>query len=862
MSDETVSLETLWAEVDFSPNKAQEKAIRHVDGPLYLTAGPGSGKTRVVLWRSVNLIVHHGVEPKEIFLSTFTEKAAQQLREGLRVLLNIASGHTGEPYDIAEMYIGTVHSLCQQLLGDRRFAPAATREKSPRLLDELGQYFHLYRKNNWEELVSRVDLGEEPEESINQFFEGFESSSRHRAVVNCRAFFNRLSEESIDPNEAKAHVENPTLHALLDLYSEYRSHIEEEQPVPHTDFSLLQQHAVQYLENAPEEAKSAFRHVIIDEYQDTNTIQEQLFFKLSGAHRNLCVVGDDDQALYRFRGATVENFVDFPERCKEEWGVQPRTIPLNLNYRSRAEIVQFYTDFIDRCDWSREEGEGSYRVQGKEVTPNSEDDDPAVAVTSPGHPNKACEEVAELVREVIDEGKVSDPSEIAFLFPSLKSTQVGRMKDALEDVGLEVYAPRAGRFLEVEEATEMFGVLLHIFGKPGKGPYSGGEYDEFHGWMDDALEEGEQLLDADPRLREYVADRKDEIRTAVRDYEALMEVVEEKGWDLEEPYDLDEMKRPLHNAEGLSDRGQKGIGGYYFEKTVREREEEGDPFSLRYVVRRATSLDWNVLDAFYHICGFDHFKSMFDEAQAGGDDAPVCNLSLVSQYLGRFVDEYSPVITASILQGGSFRHLFFGSYLYVLFRLGESEYEDSDDPFPNGRVPFLTVHQAKGLEFPVVVLGNPRKDDKGPQRVEQIVRPFLDRESEPLHRVSTFDNMRLFYVALSRAENLLVFPYFKSRGNYINQPFREMVEEKDLPTASDFDVENLPDSGEDGDGDLPEGYSFTSDYLRYQTCPRRYMLFREYDFAPSEAQTQFFGSLVHQTLEDLHQFLISQRSDQ
>lgn len=859
MTSETVSLNTLWDEVDFTPNDAQAEAIRHVGGPLYLTAGPGSGKTRVVLWRTVNLIVRHEVNPDEIFLSTFTEKAAQQLREGLRVLLNVASGHTGKPYDIGEMYIGTIHSLCQQLLSDRRFAPNRARDKAPRLLDDLGQYFYLYQKRNWTDLTSAVGLGDDPEKTINEFFEGFESQSRHRAVVNCRSLFNRLSEECIDPEEAKEQASDSTLRALLDLYAEYQKSIEDRQQIPHTDFSLLQQHAVDYLSEASESALSTFKHVIIDEYQDTNPIQEQLFFLLSDTHRNLCVVGDDDQALYRFRGATVENFVDFPERCDEEWGIEPKTIPLSLNYRSRSQIVDFYTDFIECCDWSREDGNGKYRVEGKDVVPHSEDEGPAVTVTSPNHPDEACGDIAELVKKLVDEGKVSDPSEIAFLFPSLKSTQVDRMRSALEEKGLSVYAPRAGRFLEVEEATEMFGVLLQIFGKPGKGGVSGGDYDDFHDWMSKAKERGKELMEQDPRLAKYVLDRKEEIRDSVSDYKALMEVVERKGWDPEEPYDLDTMKRPLHGADGLSEQGKKGMGSYHFEQIVREKEEEGNPYSLEYVLRRATSLDWNVLDAFYHICGFDHFKSMFDRAQAGGADAAVCNLSLVSQYLGRFIDEYSSVITASILQGGSFRHLFFGSYLYALFRLGESEYEDADDPFPKGHVPFLTIHQAKGLEFPVVVLGNPRKDDRGPQRVEEIVRPFLDRESEPLDRVSTFDTMRLFYVALSRAENLLAFPYFKSQGNYINQPFRDLIVEKDLPTTDEFDVSDLPDP-EPKEGDLPEGYSFTSDYLRYQTCPRRYMLFREYDFAPSEAQTRLFGSLVHRTLEDLHQYLISQRS--
>src|SRR5438445_11094093 len=117
------------------------------------------------------------------------------------------------------------------------------------------------------------------------------------------------------------------------------------------------------------------------------------------------------------------------------------------------------------------------------------------------------------------------------------------------------------------------------------------------------------------------------------------------------------------------------------------------------------------------------------------------------------------MITGRFLSGDLFIRFLFSSYLYALYRLGESEVEDADDPFPKGRIPFITIHQAKGLEFPVVVLGNPRKDAKV-QFVETLVKPLLDREGEPLDRMAQFDVMRMFYVALSRAKNLLVLADF------------------------------------------------------------------------------------------------------
>jgi DNA helicase-2/ATP-dependent DNA helicase PcrA len=250
---------------------------------------------------------------------------------------------------------------------------------------------------------------------------------------------------------------------------------------------------------------------------------------------------------------------------------------------------------------------------------------------------------------------------------------------------------------------------------------------------------------------------------------------------------------------------------------------------------------------------------VFDAAESGEDEGPICNLGLISQYLARFVDEYISIISGELLgEDGVFGRTFFGSYLYSLFRRGESEYEDADDPFPKGRIPFLTIHQAKGLEFPVVILANLRKDDRGPQAVETLVQPFLTRQSEPLNRMTTFDTMRMFYVALSRAKNLLVLAHFRGPGQRVNEPFATMLDGS-FPRIRELDVASVP-VAEAVDDDLPRTYSFTADYLQYDKCPRQYMVFRRYGFVPSRSQTMMFGSLVHRTLDDLHQLLIARRT--
>jgi ATP-dependent DNA helicase UvrD/PcrA len=180
-----------------------------------------------------------------------------------------------------------------------------------------------------------------------------------------------------------------------------------------TDLSLLQQAALDHL-RASDPAQHVLRHVIVDEYQDTNHVQEALFFHLAGGHRNLCVVGDDDQALYRFRGSTVENLVEFEDRCNPQLGIPPERIDLGRNYRSRRAIVEFYRQFIEQIDWKKGPGKkGAYRVEGKRIEPDSSDAGPAVVASTPATPEAACAEVAALVQRLIKEGKVEDANQVA-----------------------------------------------------------------------------------------------------------------------------------------------------------------------------------------------------------------------------------------------------------------------------------------------------------------------------------------------------------------------------------------------------------------------------------------------------------------
>jgi DNA helicase-2/ATP-dependent DNA helicase PcrA len=248
---------------------------------------------------------------------------------------------------------------------------------------------------------------------------------------------------------------------------------------------------------------------------------------------------------------------------------------------------------------------------------------------------------------------------------------------------------------------------------------------------------------------------------------------------------------------------------------------------------------------------------MFDLAERGEDEGFVCNLAMLSEYLGRFLEEKSAIITAALLQEQKFNFIFFGSFFYALYRLGQSEYEDEEVPFPKGRIPFITIHQAKGLEFPVVVLGSVYRRLRDVDVKEELIRKISKKDGEPLNRMPEFDLMRMFYVGLSRAQNLMILPRF-THGSSASDVFKKMIFNNNFTEISQFKLSSLPTATMD-ETDLGKTYSYTADYLNYQRCPRQYMLFRKYGFVTSRSQNQYFGTLVHQTIEDLHHLLKQNR---
>lgn len=857
-------LDKLFKEKGFNPTKNQRDAILCVDKPLFLTAGPGSGKTRVILWRTVNLIVFHNVKPNEIFLATFTEKAALQLKQGLQGLLSIASSYTKKPYDIAEMYVGTLHSLCQKLLSDRRFSVERARVRRPVVLDELQQYQFIYE--HLKDLIdaSGINYGSDITQAYSQinswFNESYSKTSKNVTTANLISFFNRMNEEDFNDERLNFLIDDPsfdddTIRAIFKMTVKYRELLDFD-GVTRVDFSSLQKKAFNYISQS-KDAGHVFKHVIVDEYQDTNTIQKKIYMKLAEGTKHICVVGDDDQALYRFRGATVENLVDFESICEHMIGIKPKRIDLNINYRSRKQIVNTYNGFMDTCDWEDDEKPDVFhRIQNKNIVAHSSDAGSAV-ILQKGDKDVVAYKIADLIENLKEKGKISDYNQCAVLFPSLRydnkmNSSVEALAKALAEKGIPYYAPRAKNFLDTEECLVTFGLFARIFNYK-----TAIKEKKYCKWLNDAIAEADDVIKDDPLLARFISSRQQQISHVKSNYAILAKYCENHNIELTSDADLILMDK-LALIPDLDSAIKRTLVNGQLKNFVYYRKRINDPVSIKYVLSRVTALDWTALDLFYQFNCFDYFSIMYQIAEKGGEDSGMYNLGMITDYISRFMETSSPILSGASFQKNLIPGLMFDSFLYMIYRKGETEFEDVEDPFPKGCVPFITIHQSKGLEFPVVILGSMSHAKREARQLDVLVRRIQNKygetpeNCEPLFMMDTYDAMRMFYVALSRAKNLIVLSWPKSAKVFEN--FKKYLENVNLPEISEFDIDSLPDAGYDKE-QFAHVYSYTSDFLPYEQCPRNYMVFNKYGFVPSRSQTMFFGSLVHQTIEDLQNYL-------
>ena len=758
-------------------NEAQREAINSTNGLVLITAGPGTGKTFTLVKRAVYLIQECGVKPEQIMMATFTEKAAKELIT--RITNELAKGDIS--VNVNEMYIGTFHSLCLRIIKEN--LEFTRLKRNYRLLDTFDQKYLVFRNyykfkniDGVDELLSRGGTWKRSDEICN--------------------YVNHLSEEMVDV-EALQKDTNPEIGTLGKILSVYQEMLEEGNLI---DFSTIQTECFRLLKDNQkilEELQNKLQYLMIDEYQDTNYIQEQIVFLIGAKHHNICVVGDDDQGLYRFRGATIRNILEFPYKFQNE---NCKVIPLVVNYRSNSDIVDFYNEWMSTTSGANFKFEwDKYRYE-KQIVPHEKSSIQSPAVVklfSKDDEDEWHEKILEFIIKLKESGKLSDYNQLAFLFSSVKHQRVTALANFLEKSGINVYSPRSDMFFKRDEIKLAIGCLMLMFPK--------------------------YVLKFEKQEFEFLQ---------AEHYRYYKECIVAANEYVTKPENKELLQ--FIRSHGKAHAGLTGTTDYAYSGLL------------------------------YKLFMYKPFSDILDTDMSVGvvDIRPTRNLALLTQIIGKF--EYLhrvDVLNGSYIDKNT--ELLFNLYLKLLYDGGISEYEDEAEYAPSGCVSFLTIHQSKGMEFPIVFVDSlsnaPRKTYK--DLMTEVEDKYFHRPSfEPYEQTKYFDFWRLYYTAFSRAQDLLVLTCDENKRTP-SQYFRDIYDEVPSVDNANFDLTEF-DFQSVKKVNLKNSFSFTSHITVYETCALQYKFYKELEFMPVRQNAMMFGTLVHETIEDVHRAAIRGEVDQ
>lgn len=301
-------MEEKMSDILYQLNDMQEEAVLHFEGPLLILAGAGSGKTRVLTHRIAWLIEEHQVNPYQILALTFTNKAASEMRERVDKIVS---------YGAESIWVSTFHSTCVRIL--RRYIDLIGYDRSFTIYDADDQ------KSLMKDICKRKNI----------------DPKKYKEKTFLNAISNAKNELKTPEQYADEVSKEYNRRIFGDVYKEYQKRLKQNNAL---DFDDLIMKTVELFRAEPEvldRYQDRFRFILVDEYQDTNTAQFMLLSLLASKYRNLCVVGDDDQSIYKFRGANIYNILNFEKIFPET-----KTIRLEQNYRSTKRILDAANEVI------------------------------------------------------------------------------------------------------------------------------------------------------------------------------------------------------------------------------------------------------------------------------------------------------------------------------------------------------------------------------------------------------------------------------------------------------------------------------------------------------------------------------------
>ena len=480
------------------PNKGQSQAVfANPKSPLFVVAGPGTGKTACLTMRILKLILVDGIEPRGILATTFTKKAAAELRSrlltwGYKIIENLKTKKLNkiarmwlERVDINQVRTGTIDSVCEELLRDYR-DPGTD---PPVLADDFLSKTLLLRAGLFK---SKRYL----DNDFDGFLCGIRNTGRWGWNIGAKndlllKLWDRRHQDQVKwssfAKSGSTGSDKKALRLLDDAMADYETELQDRLwwIFPNWSRPFL----TVFEKRGMKEFTDELQAILVDEYQDTNLLQESIYFQLAkrcgGA---LMVVGDDDQSLYRFRGATVDLFSDFETRYKKVFKSKPAKVFLNENYRSTNTIIKFVNDYA-----TLDNDYQTVRVAGKPPLVNPATKGKAVPILGMFRPtiDDLAKDLAAFIHDVtkgsgyrlpsgdlirVDKSKGGDVGDLALLCSSPQEYNAGgnrrlpvALKEELEahSPAIPVFNPRGQDFANITEVRRLGGLLLCCLDRNG-----------------------------------------------------------------------------------------------------------------------------------------------------------------------------------------------------------------------------------------------------------------------------------------------------------------------------------------------------------------------------------------------------------
>ncbi|MDI6851582.1 MAG: UvrD-helicase domain-containing protein [bacterium] len=599
-------------------NERQREAVTIEGGPVLVIAGAGSGKTRVLTHRVAYLIGIKKIPPHRIFVATFTNKAADEMKERIRNLIGA---------DIRDLWIGTFHSLCARILRQE--------------IEKLGtytRYFTILDRDDQKKVLKEIlgDIGEESSklESL------VEKISRYKTGL-------LITEDQF----------------FLTVYKHYTRKLREYNALDFDDLLILPLSIFNEFPEVLEYYSTKFKHILVDEYQDTNHEQYLLIKALSHIHRNVFVVGDEDQSIYSFRGADIQNILnfekDFPD-CK--------VIKLEQNYRSTQKILYAASSVIRN---------NRYRIGKNLWTLNPEGENLVVMETE--DEDEEAERVVEIIKSL--KRPLGD-----FLILYRINAQSRALESALQRSGITYKIVGGIKFYERKEIKDILSYLKFLVNPKDSVSL-------------------ERIINIPPRGIG----------------QETLRVLKERARELDLP--LFEVIK-AHRELDLNPRIHGALDNFLV--------------LIETLMSKVTELSAYEMVSFLvdEIRYYDYILRSNDPEKA---QEKIENVKELIGEIRKFSEENARTLTDYVLM--------------VSLRSDIDEYNASPD-----FVTLMTVHNAKGLEFPIVIITG----------LEESIFPHFRSKDNP---VELEEERRLFHVALTRAKEKVYITYAKSR--YLRRGYLE-----------------------------------------------------------------------------------------